>query len=128
MAEWKPPSRSRPPRRPGTFPRGAGTIPEEEEGPLVTEGMQARRRDIERKKREWRREQETLREEAQEGWVRVWKTVVVLFFLLGAGYVYWRIQSVYHNRWPIGYAWAALAIGLLGGITWMLWFFNKKDI
>jgi hypothetical protein len=94
----------------------------------VTEGMQARQRDIGRRRRDWRREQEMLQEEAHEGWTRVWKIVGVIVLVAGLAYVYWRIQSVYHDRWPISFVWAALALALAAGITWMLWYTSKSDI
>jgi hypothetical protein len=104
------------------------TPPPQGEGPLVTDGMQARRRDIERRRRDWRREQEMLQEEAQEGWSRVWKIVGVIVLVAGAVYAYWRIQDVYHDRWPISFVWGALALALSAGIGWMLWYINKSDI
>jgi hypothetical protein len=94
----------------------------------VTEGMQARRRDIERKRREWRREQDTLQEAAHEGWARVWKIVGVALLVIGLAYGYWRIQSVYQNRWPIGLVWGTLAVSLVAGIAGMLWYINKSDM
>ncbi len=106
----------------------AGAPPPQGEGPLVTEGMQARRRDIERRRRDWRREQETLQEESQEGWTRVWKIVGVIVLVAGAFYTYWRIQSVYHDRWPMSFVWGALALMLGAGIGWMLWYINKSDM
>jgi hypothetical protein len=90
--------------------------------------MQARRRDIERRRRDWRREQETLREEAQEGWARVWKTVGWIVLVAGLAYGYWRIQAVYHDRWPISLVWGALALMMLAGIAWMLWYISKSDL
>jgi hypothetical protein len=90
--------------------------------------MQARQRDIERRRRDWRREQETLLEEAQEGWTRVRKIVGVIVLVAGAAYAYWRIQSVYHDRWPISFVWGALALTLGAGIGWMLWYISKSDM
>ena len=127
MAEWTPPP------RPGTVRRSAGATPSSSgppggEGPLVTEGMLARQRDVDRKRREWRQEQETLQEEAREGWTRVWKTVGWVVLVVGLAYAYWRIQSVYQTRWPIGLVWGAMALCLAAGIGWMLWYINKSDL
>lgn len=94
----------------------------------MTEGMQARRRDLERRRRDWRREQEELQEAAQEGWARVWKTAGGVLLVIGLVYGYWRIQTVYQNRWPIGLVWGALALFLGAGIAWMLWYINKSDM
>jgi hypothetical protein len=90
--------------------------------------MQAHRRDIERRRRDWRREQEMLRDEAEEGWARIWKAVAWIVVVAGAAYGYWRIQAVYQNRWPIGLIWGAMAFFLVAGIGWMLWFVNKSDM
>ncbi len=126
MAETNPPGPSRTLRPAAGGPKGAP--PPQSEGPLVTEGMQARQRDIERRRRDWRREQETLLEEAQEGWTRVRKIVGVIVLVAGAAYAYWRIQSVYHDRWPISFVWGALALTLGVGIGWMLWYISKSDM
>jgi hypothetical protein len=90
--------------------------------------MQARRRDIERRRRDWRREQDSLQEAADEGWARVWKTVGVVLVVIGVAYGYWRIQSVYQNRWPMSLVWGGLAVSLGAGIAWMLWYINKSDM
>jgi len=95
---------------------------------MVTEGMLAHRREIDRKKREWRREQEFLREEATEGWGRVWRIVAVVLVVIGLGYGYWQIQSVYQNRWPMTYVWLVMVVTLGAGITWILWFTTKSDM
>ena len=123
MAE---PTAPGPPRRP--VPGGPPPAPAPGEGPLVTEGMQARRRDIERRRRDWRREQETLQEEAREGWTRVWKTAGSILVVIGLAYGYWRVQSVYHDRWPIGLVWGVLAVCMGVGIGWLLWYVSKSDM
>jgi hypothetical protein len=98
------------------------------EASAQTDAMQARRREIERKKRDWRLEQEHLREDAQEGWVRVWKTVGWIVLVAGVIYLYWRLQLAYGNNWPTGVVWGAMAAALLAGIIWMLWYVNKSDL
>lgn len=97
-------------------------------GPLVTDGMQARRREIERKKRDARRDQERLEEEAREGWGRIGKIVAFLALLGLAALVYSRVQLVHGDRWPLLHVWALLAGALFLGIFWMLWYLNKKDM
>jgi hypothetical protein len=126
MPEKKP---SGPPRTLRTAASGVPVAQSPQgEGPLVTEGMQARQRDIGRRRRDWRREQEMLQEEAHEGWTRVWKVVAIIVLVAGALYVYWRIQSVYQDRWPISLVWGALALTLAIGISLMLWYTGKSDI
>ena len=110
-------------------PQPLRTAPREtEEAPAQTDAMQARRREIERKKRDWRLEQEHLREDAEEGWIRIWKTVGWVVLVAGVAYLYWRIQLAYGNNWPTGVVWGAMAAALLAGIIWMLWYVNKSDL
>ena len=123
MPDGKPPSN---PYRPPEAQLPSGTP--EEEGPVMTEGMLAHRREIDRKKREWKREQEFLREESSEGWTRVWKTVAVVLVVIGLAYLYWRMQSAYQDRWPMGYVWLVMVVALGAGITWLLWFTSKSDL
>lgn len=90
--------------------------------------MAARRREIERKKRDARREQEALAEAAREGWVRVWKTVGLLAVLGLLLWAYERTQLAYGDRWPMMTVWLVMITALLGGIFWMLWFIGKQDL
>lgn len=94
----------------------------------VSDPMAAHRRDIERKKREARREREAMAEQAREGWVRVWKIVAVLAALGLVIWAYERTQLVYGDRWPMMTVWLVMATFLLGGIFWMLWFIGKSDL
>lgn len=96
--------------------------------PLVTDGMHAHRREIERKKRDARREKEQLEEEAREGWGRVGRIVAFLVLLGLAALVYSRVQLSYGDRWPLLHIWALMALSLFLGIFWMLWYLNKKDM
>lgn len=92
-----------------------------------TEGMLARRREIERKKRAARLERERLEEEAREGWKRVFRAVWIIALLGGAAYLYWRVQSTYGNEWPMGAVWIMLGTFLFGGIFLLLWYLNRTE-
>lgn len=104
--------------------------PEEKEArdaPLVTEGMKARRREMDRRRREKALEQLQQEEDAMESWTRVRRVALALFLVIGALAVYWRIQNEYGNRWPLGYVWAVMSVGLLGILGWMVWYLNKAE-
>ncbi len=106
------------------------TAPEEKtgrEGPLVTEGMKARRREMDRRRREKALEQLQQEEDAMESWTQVRRFALALFFVLVVATAYWRIQNQYGNRWPLGFVWAAMSFALLGTLGWMVWYMNKAE-
>jgi|SRR5712692_3855935 len=95
--------------------------------PLVTEGMKAQRRDIDRKKKAARAER--LRQE-EDGIVRrqqtgKYVTWAILLILAGTGYA--LVQRQYGDKWPLGVVWVMMASALLGGLGWMIWYLNKED-
>ena len=102
---------------------GAPFAPE----PVVTEGMKARRREMERRRREKALDQLQQEEEAMESWTRVRRFALALFLVLGALAVYWHIQSEYGNKWPLGYVWAVLSVTLIGTLGWMVWYLNRAE-
>ena len=95
---------------------------------LMTEGMRARRREIERKKRRAALERMRMDEEISEGWRRLWKTTGFVLLVLALGYGYWRIQNIYGDRWPLMAVWLMMAAFILSGFGWVLWYMNKSDI
>jgi hypothetical protein len=97
------------------------------EGPLVTEGMKARRREMDRRRRENALEQLQQEEDAMESWTHVRRFALALFFVLVVATAYWRIQDQYGNRWPLGFVWAAMSLALLGTLGWMVWYMNKAE-
>ncbi len=94
----------------------------------ATEGMQAHRREIEKRKREAARERLHQEEDSREGWVRVWKLVGLIVTLLAVSYAYWRVQMIYGNSWPLMAVWIVMASALLIGIFGMLWYVGKQDL
>jgi len=97
------------------------------EGPLVTEGMKARKREMDRRRREKALTHLREEEEALGSWTRVRRFALRFFFVLVVVAVYARLQFQYQDRWPLGYVWAAMAFVLLFGLGWMVWYINKAD-
>ena len=95
---------------------------------LMTEGMRARRREIERKKRRATLERMRMEEELSEGWRRVFKTSGFIILVLALGYGYWRVQQMYGDRWPLMAVWLMMAGAILSAFGWILWYMNKSDI
>jgi di/tricarboxylate transporter len=89
--------------------------------------MKARRREMERRKREKALEHLKQEEDAMESWTRVRRFALALFCVLVVLAVYWQIQNQYGNKWPLGYVWVAMSIALLGGLGWMVWYINKTE-
>ena len=114
-------------RRTGTSPRVSQTNPAIRPD-LLTEGMKARRREIERKKRRAALERMRMESELSEGWRRIFKTTGVLILVLALVYGYWRVQQAYGNRWPLMAVWLMMAFFILTGFAWILWYMNKSDI
>ena len=111
-----------PVRRAGEPARPAGR-PE-----LVTEGMKAHRREIERRKRQKALERLHGEEKAADARRTFLKVAGWLAFLLAVGLGYQRLQAVYGNQWPVAYVWLLLGTSIFGVIAWMLWYFNKADL
>ncbi len=93
-----------------------------------TAGMIARRRDIERRRRDAKREKEREAEEVAEGWHRVLKALVFILVFGGIGYAYWRVQAAYGNQWPMMPVWIMMATFLFGGLALMIWYVTKPDL
>jgi hypothetical protein len=110
-----------------TPPKAAPEEKGSRDAPLVTEGMKARRREMERRRREKALEQLQQEEEAMESWTRVKRFAVRFFFVVVLMAVYARLQFQYQDRWPLGVVWAAMSFVLLGGLGWMVWYINKTE-
>ena len=114
-------------RRTGTTARVSQTNPAIRPD-LVTEGMRARRREVERKKRRAALERMRLDAELSEGWRRIWKTTGLVVLVLSLLYGYWRVQQAYGDRWPLMLVWLMMAFFILTGFGWILWYMNKGDV
>jgi hypothetical protein len=111
---------------PGAKP-GSARIIADGAGPLVTEGMKARQRHIEKKRRVVALLRQVEEEETDERWRRgrawIFRGVGILF-ALG---VYAKIQSMYGNRWPMLAVWIFLAVLLGVAVTWLFWYLDYSD-
>jgi hypothetical protein len=106
---------------------GAARIASEGTAPFVTEGMKARRRDVEKKRRVLASLRQVEEEEATERWRRVRAWIFRLVGVLVALGVYLKIQSMYGNRWPMLAVWIFLAVILGVAVSWLLWYLDYSD-
>ena len=133
MADETRPTDRLPARGPFT-PRVYVPPPKEEAGapfaaqPVVTEGMKARRRDLERRRREKALRQLEREEDRTARWERVRGLLLKLLVAILAVIVYWRFQARYpDNRWPLDLVWGLMVIGVFGALGWTLWYLNRAD-
>ena len=107
----------------GAKPSATRIVAESAE-PLVTEGMKARQRDIEKKRRVVATLRAVEEEEAAERWGRgrVWIfRFVGILIALG---VYAKMQMSYGDRWPLLAVWIFLGVLLGVLVSWMLWYLD----
>jgi hypothetical protein len=95
--------------------------------PLVTEGMKARQRDIEKKRRVVATLRAVEEEEASERWGRGRAWIFRAVGILIAFGVYLKMQSVYGDKWPILAVWVFLAVLLGVLVSWLLWYLDFSD-
>ena len=106
---------------------GAVRIASEAAEPLVTEGMKARQRDLEKKRRVVASLRQVEAEAASERWRRVRAWILRSVGILVAVGVYAKIQSMYGNRWPMLAVWIFLAVMLGVAVSWLLWYLDYSD-
>ena len=106
---------------------GAARIASEGGEPLVTEGMKARRRNLEKKRRVVATLRQVEEEEAAERWGRVRTWILRFVGVIVALGVYLKIQSMYGNRWPMLAVWIFLAVILGVAVSWLLWYLDYSD-
>jgi hypothetical protein len=95
---------------------------------LVTEGMKAHRREIERRKRQAAIEKLHNVQQSEDALRIFWKGLAWVALVVGAGAVYWNLQHKYGNKWPMWDVWIFLAVALFGVFGGLLWWMNKKDL
>lgn len=95
---------------------------------LVTEGMKAHRREIERRKRQRALEKLQIDEQAADTRRKIWKWTAWVVVLLVAGFGYQGLQETYGNQWSIWNVWLLLGATLFGAIGWILWYFNRPEM
>src|SRR5271169_474474 len=91
---------------------GAARIASEGAEPLVTEGMKARRRDVEKKRRVVALLRSVEQEEVSERWRRGRAWILRLVGILVAIGVYLKMQAMYKDRWPMLAVWIFLTVML----------------
>lgn len=95
--------------------------------PLVTEGMKAHRRQVEKKKRAAAAERLRMDAERSMKWERNQKWVLSLLVIGLAAYGYWQIQSVHGNKWPLFTVWLLVCVALIAGFGWALWYIDSGE-
>ena len=95
---------------------------------LVTEGMKAHRREIERRKRQAAIEKMEVEQRAADARKAIWKWTALAVFILVVGFGYRGLQDSYGNSWPMWDVWLLMAGGLFGAIAWMIWYFNRPEL
>lgn len=95
--------------------------------PLVTEGMKARQRETEKKRRAIAMLRQVENEEAEDNWRRyrrwIYRAVVVLV-ALG---IYAKLQSTYGDKWPLLAVWIFLGTMILTALFWLFWYLDYSD-
>ena len=95
---------------------------------LVTEGMKAHRREIERRKRQAAIERLQIDQLAADTRRKIWKVTAWVVVLLVVAFGYRSLQDAYGNQWPLWHAWLLLGAGLFGAIGWILWYMNRSEL
>jgi hypothetical protein len=110
----------------GAKPGSARIISETAE-PLVTEGMKARKRHIEKKRRVVATLRAVKEEEAAERWGRGRTWIFRIVGVLLALGVYAKMQSSYGDKWPLLAVWIFLTVLLGVAVSWLLWYLDYSD-
>jgi len=110
----------------GAKPASAHIVAETAQ-PLVTEGMKAHQRDIEKKLRVVATLRAVEEEETAERWGRGRAWIFRFVGVLVALGVYAKIQSSYGDKWPLLAVWIFLGTLLGVGVSWMFWYIDYSD-
>ncbi len=111
---------------PGAKPGPARIVSDDAE-PFVTEGMKARQRHIEKKRRVQALLRQVEEEETDERWRRGRAWIFRFVGILVALGVYAKIQSMYGDRWPMLAVWIFLTVLLGVAVTWLFWYLDYSD-
>jgi hypothetical protein len=95
---------------------------------LVTDGMKAHRREIERRKRQAAIEKMQVEQQAADTRKQIWRWTTWVVLVLVVGFGYRRLQDAYGNEWPIWNVWLLLAVVLFGSIGWLIWYLNRQEM
>lgn len=95
---------------------------------LVTDGMKAHRREIEKRRRQAAIEKLEVEQQAADDRRTIWKWTFWVVLVLVVGFAYRKMQDTYGNEWPIWNVWLVLAVALFAGIGWLIWYLNKTEL
>lgn len=95
---------------------------------LVTDGMKAHRREIEKRKRQASIEKMHLEMQVADERKAIWKWTFRVVLVLVILFAYRKMQDAYGNQWPMWETWIVLAVVLFVGIGWLLWYLNKTEL
>jgi hypothetical protein len=95
--------------------------------PLVTEGMKARQREIDKKRRAVAMLRQVEEEETEDRWRGYRRWIYRFVGILVALGVYAKIQSTYGDRWPVWTVWIFLGTVILTALFWMIWYLDYGD-
>ena len=95
--------------------------------PLVTEGMKARQRDVDKKRRAVVMLRQVEEEETEERWRRYRHWIYRFVAVLVAVGVYAKMQLTYHDKWPIWAVWIFLGTVILTALFWLIWYLDYSD-
>ena len=95
--------------------------------PLVTEGMKARQREVEKKRRAVAMLRQVEDEETEDRWRLYRRWIYRLVGVLVALGVYFKIQATYGDRWPVWTVWIFLGTVILTALFWMIWYLDYGD-
>lgn len=95
--------------------------------PLVTEGMKARQRQLDKKRRAIAMLRQVEVEEAEDRWRHYRHWIYRLVAVLLAFGVYAKIQMTYGDRWPVWTVWIFLGTVILTALFWLLWYIDYSD-
>lgn len=94
---------------------------------LVTEGMQARKREMARRKRDAELKRLKEEEERAERWIRIRRWLSALAVIVIGGSTYIQLQTAYGNRWPLMAVWVAVSIAVLGCFGLLFWYLDSGE-
>lgn len=127
----KPASRVIGPVAPAIYTPGAKTgsyrPPTGVNEPLVTEGMKARQRELEKKRRAAAMLRQVEEEETEDRWRRYRHWIYRFVAVLVAAGVYAKIQMTYGNKWPVWTVWIFLGTVILTALFWLIWYLDYSD-
>jgi hypothetical protein len=95
--------------------------------PVMTEGMKARQRELEKKRRLLATLKQVEVEEQEDRWRRYRGWIFRFVAVLVALGIYWKIQSTYGNRWPLWTVWIFLGTLLVTALFWLFWYLDYSD-